>query len=526
MERVRLESNVNYFRSRLKIPDFDMLMMMAIGSRHILHEDIACIYKEDKNYYYELYRKSPYYQDKRLKSLSVQNSQPIQQFAGIYLHEQSLHTNELIMKFIKKGYRFVFRFVKNHAKIDFYQLRDDYIKYVKKNAFEKNIHSAYLFGVALYLCDQFNKTIVYDDFDIKLIRESIEQSFLEIETHPELLPETDDFLEQYKPIGMTKRDFNLPLKDLVVAMNTIHKQQIAEEKNMNFQKEIEQLNAQIIEHDFYKGLSKIALILQFCNINPLDIQNITNIEQSKMKELISLVFSSIEILDLSEDVHSLLGAYLLIYALATDYNYTKHHLIVTTQEETHHELLNLKREYESKIKLLQAEEDHKNAQIKHLTESNQALQGAIQDLEKHLKKSERTIQEQEEEIGKLIRENEELLKWKNAALAPKEIDLAEEEMAEVINDNKIVIVGGIKSWQDSLKGYLPTARFIQPEELNIDLDFLLKADLVFFNETVNNHSMYQKIRAKLENTNIPLLYSGGNTNIKISLRRMYDFLSS
>lgn len=506
MQPIRMESNYDRFSSLLRIQDFDMLITMAIGSRNILHDEINQIYKENREVYYEYFKKSSYYEDKRLASLSVQNYQAIQQFIGIYIFEQSIDSTSSTMKLIKKGYRFVYNFVKNQMKVDFYKLRDDYITYVKRNSLEKNIHLAHLFGIALFLCKHLEKDVIYDEFDISLIRSSIDQVFLEIEAKPEETEETVEFLEQYRNLGVMKKDFQLPLKDLIVSINKLHSEQQSEEE--------------MIHHEFYKGLSKIAYILQYCNINPLDIQNITNIDQSRLKEIISLCLSSIEMLDLREDVHSLLGTYLLIYALGTDYNSTKHNLIVTSQEEAQLELAKLKREYEGKIRSLEQAEEQRQSSIRHLTDSNKRLTEKVQELEKQLSKKEVQLQELSEKNEALKNNQDELLKKIN--LTPQIEELTEQEMASYLNTKKCIIVGGLKGWQEQLKEYIPTARFIQAEELNIDLDFLLKADLVFFNEAVNNHSMFERIKSKLENTTIPISYSGKNTNIRITLKKMYD----
>jgi hypothetical protein len=99
-------------------------------------------------------------------------------------------------------------------------------------------------------------------------------------------------------------------------------------------------------------------------------------------------------------------------------------------------------------------------------------------------------------------------------------------MADYINKKKCAVVGGLTSWQDHLKTYLPSCRFVTPDELNMDMNFLLNVDLVFFNEAINNHSMYQKVKSTLFNSDIPICYTGTNTNIKISLKKMYDKLRS
>lgn len=504
---MRMESDYHQFISLLEIPDIHMLITMAIGSRDILHEEISLIYKENRVIYYEQYKKSPYYDDSRLQSLSVQNYQAIQQFIGIYLYEQSLDSTSSTMRLIKKGYRFVYNFVNNHLKVDLYKLRDDYIGYVKKHSFEKNIHLAYLFGIALFLCKQLDKEIIFDSFDVELIKNTIGQVFLEIEAKPENRGEVGTFLEEYRSLGMSK-EFSLPLKDLIITLTKSHEQ------------------GQTTSHELYKGLSKVALILQYCNINPLDIQNITNIDQAKIKEILSLCLSAKELFEVSEDIHSLMGSYLLIYALATDYNLTKHNLIVTSQEEAQLELMNLKRKYEQSILSVQQEEAQRIAKVSQLTDSNKRLIDKVQSLEKQLYRQEKKSEEDKEKIAQLMEERELLTRQIELMKGAPLEEISTEEMASVLNENICVIVGGLKSWQEQLRKYIPTARFIQPEELNINLDFLVGADLVFFNETINNHAMYHKIKSKLENTNTPICYSGSNTNVHLSLKKMYEEINS
>ena len=525
MNNYRLKASFERFVNIVEIPDFDLLITIAIGSRHIIHEDITEIYRQNKDYYYELFKTSPYYNDQRLASLSVFNYRAIQQFIGIYLHERSLHKNDLTMKLIKKGYRFVFNFVNNKKLVDFFELREGFLDYVKRNNYDKTIHSAHLFGVALYLCKVFEKEIVFDEFDVSLIRNSIQQIFTQRKFQPEISAEAEEFLKQYQSIGLNKKDFQLPLNILVTSLNQVHREQLAMERNLDLEEDNDQINELIKEHNFYKALSKIGIILQYCNIDPIDLQNITSINHSKMKEIIALCFESKQ-LELAEDIYSLLGTYLIINGLAHDYNSTKHQLIITSQEESQNELLHLKRAYESKISILQKEEETKNANLSRMAESNKELLETVKELERQLKKKEMVIEEQNKEIHMLQIKQKELLARNNLPEHPVEMELTEEELASYINKWRCVVIGGPKSWQDHLKVFLPACRFISPDELNIDMDFLINVDLVLFNEAINNHSMYQKVKSTLLNTNIPICYTGVNTNIKITLRKMYEELTS
>jgi flagellar motility protein MotE (MotC chaperone) len=519
----KYKASFDSFVNLVEIPDFELLLTFAIGSRHLIHQDIAEKYQENKDYYYELFKSGPYYNDKRLASLSVFNYRAIQQFMGIYVHERLLNKDDFTLKLIKKGYRFVFNFVNNKKIINLYELRDGFLDYVKRNNFEKTINSAHLFAVALYLCKALQKEILFDEFDVTLIKNSIKQIFTAREFEPEITVETEEFLKQYQSIGLHKKDFQLPLNNLITSLNHVHRRQIAIERNLDLNDDNDQINELNKDHHFYKALSKIGIILQYCNIDPIDIQNVTSINHAKMKEIIALCFESQE-LELSESIYSLLGTYLVINGLATDYNTTKHHLIITSQEEKHNELLHLKREYDSKIGLLEKEEENQKSNTSRLTEKINHLLEKVTELDRLLKKKDHVIRDLNKEILSLQAKQNESLRLKNVFEEPLNEELTEEEMADYINKRKCVVVGGLPSWQDHLKTYLPSCRFVTPDEINLDMNFLLNVDLVFFNEAINNHSMYQKVKTTLINTDIPICYTGANTNIKISLKKMYTKL--
>ena len=525
MNNYQMKTDFDRFINIIDITDFDLLITIAIGSRHIIHQDIAELYKQNKDYYYELFKTSPYYQDQRLASLSVFNYRAIQQFIGLYLHEHTLQKNDLTMKFIKKGYRFVFNYVKNKKFVNFYELREGFLDYVKKNNYDKTIHSAHLFGVALYLCKVLKKQIAFDEFDVSLIRNLMKQIFTPREFQPEISKEAEDFFKQYQSIGLNKKDFQLPLNHLITSLNDVHRQQLALKRDLDLDLEDDNdhINELIKNHPFYKALGKMGIILQYCNIDPIDLQNITSINHSKMKEIIALCFES-KHLHLAEDIYSLLGTYLIINGLAEDYNSTKHQLIITSQEEAQNELMHLKREYENKINRLEQLEVANHETVLKLTDSNTQFAETIKELERQLKKKENIIEEQNNQIFSLQTKLNDQLVRINPTEVPLDFELSEQELADYLNQWKCVVIGGQKGWQDQLKAYLPACRFFSPDEVNIDWDFLLHVDLIVFNESLNSHSMYQKVKAKLLNTDISICYTGSNTNMKISLRKMYDHL--
>lgn len=518
----RKKSNSNHFISLLEIPDFDLLVIVAIGSRDFIQQDIKYLYNQNKEYYYGLFRSSPYYQDDRIKSLSALNYQTIQQFIGLYLHEKNVAKNELTMKFIKKGYKFIFNFVKNNNQIDLYKLRDAHLAYVKKNNFLKTVHSAHIFGIALFLCKEFNKEILYDDFDIKLINSSLSQIFSELRFELSINEETVRFLKQYQSIGIQKKDFTLPLNELITFMNQIHKEQYAAEHHMDFtDPDAERkFNDSINDHPFYKGIEKTAILLQYFNIHPIDLQNITEITHCALNELVEIARLTLDDFSNEEEWYSLIGSYLLVYSLIKDYNATKHNYLITSAEEVYHELQQLKKDYENKITSLHQQEELKNKEINYLSESNVKLHSTTLELEKQILKKDKMIQNLQDQLSKLEAKQKDRDQKEEKVESHSEVDI--EEIINYINRKRCVIVGGNKSWQEKLRNLLSNCRFIEPDELNIDFDFLSTQDFIVFNEAYNNHAMFYKIKDRANDCNIPIFFMGTTTNIKLSLGKIYE----
>ncbi|MDP4084828.1 MAG: hypothetical protein Q8934_09460 [Bacillota bacterium] len=524
MQRLRRVMNSRNFIKILDIPDFDMLLMVAIGSREFIHPDIKEQYNQNKEYFYGIFKQSPYYEDERIACLSAENYKAIQQYIGIYLHEKSLQKNEQTMRFIKKGFRFVFNYIKNTKQIDFYQIRDGYFKHVNKHAYDKTVQSAHIFSIALYLCEEFNKDIIFDDFDINLLNSSIQQVFSDLTV---FLPENkmvEEFLAKYKKMGIQRNDFNIPLNNLVIAMNHIHKEQYAVEKNIDFDRNIESLNEIIKSHPFSNGITQTALLLQYCNVHPIDLQNITAIDKKIMKDLVALAYHAIDNKLTNDDIYSVLGSYLLLYSLMNDYNLTKHNYMITSHEETYLELQQLKNEYENKINSLQLIENLKNNEIHQLRETGEKLQSTIMDLEKQLSKKDIKMKELKEDIYRLEEKQKEvdrLLSIQQDSTSTI-LEVSFEEMVEYLNRKKGVIIGGNQGWQENLRTILTDFRFILPEELHMNLDFLTNQDFIIFNESYNNHSMFNKVKSTIANVHIPIIYTGTATNTNLTIQSIYS----
>ena len=96
-----------------------------------------------------------------------------------------------------------------------------------------------------------------------------------------------------------------------------------------------------------------------------------------------------------------------------------------------------------------------------------------------------------------------------------------ESITQFINSTNCVIVGGNINWQNSLKAYLPDCRFISVDDLNRNLNFIKSSNIVIFNDSVNSHAMFKKIKSKIEDSGAKFIYCNPTTNIKLSLQNLY-----
>lgn len=90
-----------------------------------------------------------------------------------------------------------------------------------------------------------------------------------------------------------------------------------------------------------------------------------------------------------------------------------------------------------------------------------------------------------------------------------------------IIDAKGIIIGGHVNWQNKLSEKLPNFRFISADQLNVDPDLISNCEIVLFNTTYLNHSMYYKFIGALRRHGIAFDYVD-STNIYIALQQVKE----
>lgn len=101
-------------------------------------------------------------------------------------------------------------------------------------------------------------------------------------------------------------------------------------------------------------------------------------------------------------------------------------------------------------------------------------------------------------------------------------DISLKEMLDLIKHHKCVIIGGHVSWQDKIKALLPNMRFVNADEVTKDISFLTNYNIIFFNESINSHSMFNKIKSLIDFKNIPFAYIGQHTNVEMTIQSIYN----
>lgn len=527
MEVLCLEKlfNASELISHLKIKDFDFYIIIAVGSKSFLHKDIEAIYNENKEIYYDTFKNSIYYNNEYLMSFSALTYRGIQQFCGIYLYEKNSNKNNTALKLIKKGYKFIYNFIITKPIVSLYDLRENHLKYVARNSFSSTVSSYSVFSIAIYLCNIYNLKIKCDSFDLNLLSKSLAQIYIKyIEESNIDDPKIIMFFEKYITIGIKKKSFKLPLNEFTSAISKVNQTILTNNSIAKYsQGEINKLS---FNTSFSKGTSKIGNVLLNKGINIIDLLNITSISHDTLNTLLLLSASFINHYNLPEDdFEEILGTYIMLNALIEDYRSIKRNYLINSYEENLLDLQNTKKIYQDKINLIE-----ENERITSINSTN--LQNKNKDLAKLSSTLEKQIQKDNEVIEKLKSKNndlEEYIKYlqsnindyRNIMNNMDTIDLSIESISEFINLKKCIIVGGNINWQNSLKFHLPDCKFLSTDDLNRNFNFIKSSDIVVFNDSVNSHAMFKKIKSKIEKSGAKFIYCNPTTNIKLSLQNLY-----
>lgn len=510
--------------------DLDFYVPYSLGCSNLLHKKINEYYSKDKEKYYAAYKNSQYYMDDRILSLSVSNQLATQNLIGLTACLKENDKNDLILDLIKVPFKFIFQYIQKNEIIDIYEIRDISLEYARKNKLSVIYGSIHVFSITLYLCKIFNKRIILEDnlFTINLIKGSIRNiteptqfKDLEIKHLEEIL----NFKKSYSKFPIKKFE-SLSLNHFITHLNKIYKDdQMKSLKNSAYDNE--SYNSLDNTHDFKYGLSIISSYLSLRNIDIIDLQNITSINDKDITNILNYIFECIDD-DFDTITPSLLlGCFIMLEAITRDYIKVKDMLLNTSIEETLLEISKLKEEYKNQLIKLQTVEVN-------LIQNNTL--------------KEEKILLQQNEINKLYKDNdlllEEINRLKNQNKILNNVLIETQSINDKLLENKIngsddynkmvkfllnkelVVIGGDPKWHSNLSKILPNLTFISPDDLNKKLNYITNFDAVYFNYKVNNHSMFNKIQNILKSSETPLYYCGDFSNIEKNISHFYTCIKN
>jgi len=93
----------------------------------------------------------------------------------------------------------------------------------------------------------------------------------------------------------------------------------------------------------------------------------------------------------------------------------------------------------------------------------------------------------------------------------------------ILNNDKVIIFGGVDSWQRKVKARLPNITLIDGN-LNFDKRLIKNANIIFINVKAKlYHGLYYRAKSVIKENNITVKYIA-TTNIDFTLKEMYNAL--
>ncbi|MFY2308866.1 hypothetical protein ACOSZE_15525 [Lysinibacillus fusiformis] len=512
--------------------DFDFYIPYSLGCSNLLHKKIFTQYSLDKEKYYNAYKNSPFYKDIRLTSLSASNQLATQYLIGII---SSMNTeeekNNFLLSLIKIPFKFIDQYIKKNPVVDLYSIRDLSLDYAKKNKLSIIYGSIHVFSISLYLCKYLNKKILleHDHFTPKLISKTFKVS----NTHPTFSLIENNYIDDINKFKATYSNFpikkfnELSLNHFITELNNIYKNQLVK-MNPKTVKTSEQFNELINSHDFNKGLSVLSSFLYYSNIDCIDLQNITSINHEDINNILKFTFMMLDDLNKDDSLNSgfLFGLLIILEAIVRDYKKTKKLLLDTSIEESLLELSNLKQNYQNQLHKLEATENQ-------LSKENLFLQNNTLAQEKEISKLQKENAALLNELTDLKKQNFILNNTINEYKSINDTLLANtndnafdfDEIISFLSEKKLLLVGGNPKWYSNLSKVLPNLKYLNPNQLNKNLNYITNSDAVFFHYTVNNHSMFDKVQQILRVSETPIHYCGEHSNLQINLIHFHSCLT-
>lgn len=515
-----------------------VLLAVALGTQERCREDIDKKYEENRHLYQKIYEISGITRSKVFDRHSVTTSEYIKKVYSIILDEHYNNRDIFITKLIKKAYKSAYTY---------YTHRNDFVLEMfvdheqrKAGGLEKlsGIYLDYCFYVMFYLSiTQKNKLLrsqlwqtVDDQYKEMLADNELESGlelflkddlkFFRYTTNPDYTG-YEEFLDKITYKGVRGNDVTMVFESLRLK----EEMEIIDSGFIPLSREPNLKNMPMT-----KITNTLYVILRLFGIEPSLVNEIT-FSDELLVGLVKYLHVLKNAQDLSDrEVEVLFLASLMLHALAKEYNSVRkdHYENLKTQllkKELEDERAKSQAEMElhSELNTLESRLIKVNKRLKDTQEGSKRKDKEIKSLEVELKRTKIDLDKAKSNDKELqfLRK----FYFDSISTNTKESDIKElslEDMTEALSSIKGVIVGGHQKLQNKLKEQLPNFSFIATDEVSRNISFIKNKDIIFFYAENNNHSIFRKVMAEVEKSDVILSYLEGVTNIDLIVKDIYD----
>jgi len=446
----------------------------ALGNNRKIYKDIDRLYQTNKYEFYKAAKEHELYNHQIVTEGSLIQEEYCKKILGIIAGAKDEKTHTELDKIIRKGYRWTYIYVENHATIKISRYLNSFIKKHNGAIDDSGIPLDFHFNIMIFLSLNFQREIIRDEDFNKYISE--------------LKFRWDHYQnEQSARVSLDK-----------VEPET--KNKIKELKSAIFKRYGTFRNFdEMLSRQFEKqNLEQCAFLFDYENLSSISIFEDIKFTDKDLDEILYLYILSTEKPDITEATKYLI-AYMYIKYLIKAYKQVKKMYFENNKETMYIELEGLEKSLNSTTeKLFLAKQ------------SLSELQRSYELLEKENKRLKAELEEEKKNREELNSLREFIFQL------DKEEEFIEESInPEIFNNYKVVVLGGHEKWQQRMKELLPNFIFIHPDNLNFDTRILDDIDVVFVYVNYLNHSIYHKTMGAIEGKGVRVEYLNQQNEEKV-----------
>lgn len=493
------------YANEVKEIDFYFVLTLhvvcGIATNEHLKSEIDSLYNENLTSAILAYQKSPLYNHPFFRSFVATDEKKIIKVASLYaMYEIEQNGREFFLRMLNKGYKRIVDYVERTTVLNMNSFTD----FLKNRSVDHlaDTHMYIQIGIGLYIGGEQwvnNK----DQLAVEMIK-GLVSNVQDVINGDIVFSKRNEnelaALRKFNTVFHVKIARTENADALIDKIESFHGSQIRD-------KNIDSFYDKLYKQSFSRYQKPLSLMLRLHGLNDTNFYADTSLSREEFIDIYTSFQIVLEKERVKEDDFEFFSvACFLLIVLVKQYNNLRHEYIDKEYEENfalvqennalktkNDELRNADQIYRDRIAELEAKLEQQN--------------GYIQSLEKKVKEQESSIQEDALLRQEVLALREYVFREEN------EVDLSEDITQETKIDHlKIAVVGGHQRWHARIKQEYPQIRTVSPDEKTIDLSFLNNMDIVCFETSYSNHTIYKKALSVLEGNKVSIQYANGSVN--------------